>query len=103
TPLQVLLLTDARLAPPTLERLLEEVAARSFASLAGGATPLPGDAIVALANGVAGEGELAPDSIGRRTLLVGAVAVAQALVRRLLEECYAPARARVVQVTVSGA
>jgi glutamate N-acetyltransferase/amino-acid N-acetyltransferase len=101
--LQVLLLTDARLAPPMLEKLLSDVAARSFGSIAGIAIPRPSDRMVALANGVAGESELEPDSIGGTTLRVGAVALAQGLVRQLLETSFAPRRARLVQITVSGA
>ncbi len=100
--LQVVLLTDARLAPSPLEKLLRELAARSFATIAGLEPRLGSASIVALANGVAGEAELAGGSSGYRSLLVGGVAVAQVLVRRLLEEAFAPARARIVQITVSG-
>jgi N-acetylglutamate synthase/N-acetylornithine aminotransferase len=62
------------------------------------------DAIVVVATSAAGTTPLANDSIGGRTLLVGAVAVAQALVQQLLEKSGpAAAPALVVQITVSGA
>lgn len=100
-PVVALLLTDASLRPATLERLLNEVAVASFGSVAGLATPGRDDALVALATGVAGGEPLEVDSLGWRTLKVGAIAVAQRLVRELLERS-APG-ALVIQLTVSGA
>src|SRR5436309_1600780 len=44
-----------------------------------------------------------PRAIGATTLLVGLVAVAQQLVRQLLEQTFAPSPALLVQVSVSAA
>jgi hypothetical protein len=101
-PLEAVLLTDARVTPDALDRLLREMVQRGFSTLAGRAARGAGDSIVALASGLAGDRDLEPDSPGLKELLAGGVAVAQALVRRLLEESFAPARARVVQVSVGG-
>ena len=100
-PLVALLLTDAALQPATLERLLNEVALLSFGTVAGLSKPGRDDALVALATGLSGGEPLAVDSLGWRTLKVGAVAVAQRLVRQLLERS-APG-ALVIQLTISGA
>jgi hypothetical protein len=100
-PLVALLLTDAALQPATLERLLNEVALLSFGTVAGLAKPARDDALVALATGVSGGAPLEVDSLGWRTLKVGAVAVAQRLVRQLLER--SADGAVVLQLTVSGA
>jgi len=100
-PVVALLLTDATLRPPLLERLLNEVAERSFGSVAGLRTPRPDDALLALATGAVGGDPLEPNSIGLRTLKVGAIAVTQSLVHQLLERS-AP-KALVVQLTVQGA
>jgi len=100
-PLVALLLTDAALQPATLERLLNEVALASFGTVAGLAKPGRDDALVALATGVSGGAPLEVGSLGWRTLRVGAVAVAQRLVRQLLERS-APG-ALTIQLTISGA
>jgi hypothetical protein len=104
-PVVALLLTDASLRPALLERLLNEVAERSFGSVAGLRTPGPDDSLLALATGAVGSDPLELDSLGFRTLKVGAIAVAQSLVRQLLERS-APAglhETLVVQLTVQGA
>lgn len=100
-PLVALLLTDAALQPATLERLLHEVALASFGTVAGLSTPGRDDALLAVATGLAGGEPLAVDSLGWRTLKVGAIAVAQRLVRELLEKT--ASGALVIQLTVSGA
>jgi hypothetical protein len=99
-----LLLTDAAFAPGMVAPFAAELAERCFGQVAGVRAPDRDDAIVVVATSAAGTTPLANDSIGGRTLLVGAVAVAQALVQQLLEKSGpAAAPALVVQITVSGA
>jgi N-acetylglutamate synthase/N-acetylornithine aminotransferase len=100
--LRAWLLTDARPSRATLSELLRETSSRSFATIAGLASA-PRESVVALANGLAGAQELELGSIGSTTLLVGLVAVAQLLVRQLLEQSCAPRPALLVQVSVIGA
>jgi hypothetical protein len=104
-----LLLTDATFATNALARFAAELAERSFSQLAGVHAPHKDDAIVVVASGAAGTTPLTLDALGGRTLLVGAVAVAQSLVQQLLEHSdpadagAAAGAALVVQITVSGA
>jgi len=104
-----LLLTDATFGTGALARFAAELAERSFAQLAGVHAPHRDDAIVVVATGAAGTTPLTLDALGGRTLLVGAVAVAQSLVQQLLEHSdpanagAAAGAALVVQITVSGA
>jgi N-acetylglutamate synthase/N-acetylornithine aminotransferase len=104
-----LLLTDATFGTGALARFAAELAERSFAQLAGVHAPHRDDAIVVVATGAAGTTPLTLDALGGRTLLVGAVAVAQSLVQQLLEHSdpadagFTAGPALVVQITVSGA
>lgn len=96
-----LLLTDATFATNALARFAAELAERSFGQVAGIHVPHRDDAIVVVATGAAGTSPLTLDALGGKTLLVGAVAVAQSLVQQLLER--SEPSALVVQITVSGA
>jgi hypothetical protein len=104
-----LLLTDATFATNALPRFAAELAERSFGQVAGIHVPHRDDAIVIVATGAAGTSPLTLDALGGKTLLVGAVAVAQSLVQQLLEHSdpanagAAAGAALVVQITVSGA
>jgi hypothetical protein len=99
-----LLLTDATFAPGMVAPFAAELAERSFGQVAGVRASDRDDAIVVVATSAAGTTPLTNDSIGGRTLLVGAVAVAQALVQQLLEKSGpSAAPVLVVQITVSGA
>jgi len=104
-----LLLTDATFATNALARFAAELAERSFGQVAGIHVPHRDDAIVVVATGAAGTSPLTLDALGGKTLLVGAVAVAQNLVQQLLERSDpagtgdATSAALVVQITVSGA
>lgn len=103
SPLRLTVLTDARLDRATLEPLLREAATQALGNVAGLATALPGDGVLALANGLAQSARVEAGSLGFETLRVGMTALLQELTRALLEQAWQPAAACLVQVSVVGA
>lgn len=103
SPLRLTVLTDARLDRATLEPLLREAATQALGNVAGLASALPGDGVLALANGLAQAARVEAGSLGFETLRVGMTALLQELVRALLEQAWLPAASCLVQVSVVGA